>query len=98
MIAASMISFLFGAVLGQRFNVVVLVPPVAIVLVLSVGAGFAHPQAAWWIVRMAGAGAICLQCGYFAGIVTRHLLAADRSGGSSPLARAETSTRHGTLT
>ena len=92
MITASMISFLFGAVLGQRFNVLVLVPAVAIVLVLSVGAGFAHPQAAWWIVRIAGAGAICLQCGYFAGIVTRHLLAADPPGGSSPLARAETST------
>ena len=94
MIAALMISFLFGAVLGQRFNVVVLVPAVAIVLVLSVGAGFAHPQAAWWIIKMAGAGAICLQCGYFAGIVTRHLLAAEPSGRSSPLARAETSTRH----
>ena len=94
MIATSMISFLFGAGLGQRFNVVVLVPAVAIVLVLSVGAGFAHPQAAWWIVRMAAAAAICLQCGYFAGIVTRHLLAAEPSGGSSPLARAETSTRH----
>ena len=75
MIAASMISFLFGAVLGQRFNVVVLVPAVAIVLFLSVGAGFAHPQAVWWIVRMAAAGAICLQCGYFSGIVARHLLA-----------------------
>ena len=94
MIAASMISFLFGAVLGQRFNVVVLVPAVAIVLVLSVGAGFAHPQAAWWILRMAGAAAICLQCGYFAGIVTRHFLAAEPAGVSTPLAGAETSTRH----
>jgi hypothetical protein len=94
MFAASMISFLFGAALGQRFNVVVLVPAVAIVLFLSVGAGFAHPQAAWWIIRMAGAGAICLQCGYFVGIVTRHFLAAEPSGGSPPLARAETSTRH----
>jgi len=94
MIAVSMISFLFGAVLGQRFNVLVLVPAIAIVLVVSAGAGLAHPQAAWWILRMAGAGAICLQCGYFAGIVTRHFLAAEPSGGSRPLARAETSTRH----
>jgi NADH:ubiquinone oxidoreductase subunit 6 (subunit J) len=94
MIAASMISFLFGAVMGQRFNVVVLVPAVAVMLVLSVGAGFAHPQAAWWITRTAAAGAICLQCGYFAGIAIRHFLAAEPSGESSPLARAETSTRH----
>ena len=94
MIAASIISFLFGAVLGQRFTVVILVPAVAIVLVLSVGAGFAHPQAAWWTIRMAGVGAICLQCGYFAGIVARRFLEAEPSGGSSHLANAETSTRH----
>ena len=94
MLIASMISFLFGVALGQWFNVVVLVPAVTIVLVLSVGAGFAHPQAAWWIVRMAAAGAICLQCGYFAGIVARHFLKAEPSGGSSHLANAETSTRH----
>lgn len=93
MVAASMISFLFGAVLGQRFNVVVLVPAVAMVLVLSVGAGFAHPEAAWWIIKMAGAGAICLQCGYFAGIVTRPFRAVEPSAGSPPL-RAEASTRH----
>ena len=93
MIAASMISFLFGAVLGQRFNVVVLVPAVAIVLVLSFGVGFAHAQAAWWIVRMAAAGAICLQCGYFAGITARHFLEAEPSGRSSHLSDAEASTR-----
>ena len=39
MISISMISFLFGAALGQRFNVVVLIPAMAIVLVLAVGAG-----------------------------------------------------------
>jgi hypothetical protein len=92
MIAASMISFLFGAVLGQRFNVVVLVPAVAIVLVLSFGVGFAHAQTAWWIVRMAAAGAICLQFGYFAGITARHFLA-EPLGRSSHLSNAEASTR-----
>jgi hypothetical protein len=94
MISASMISFLFGAVLSQRFSVLVLVPAMTIVMVLSVGAGFAHPDDTWWIVRTAVAVAVCLQCGYFAGIVMRHFLVARSSRGSSPLAGAETSTTH----
>ena len=72
MITISMISFLFGAALGQRFNVVVLIPAMAIVLVLAVGAGATHAQANWWIVVMAATASICLQCGYFAGIGVRH--------------------------
>jgi len=94
MIAASIISFLCGAVLGQRFNVLVLVPAIAIVFTLSVIAGFAHPQGAWWIIRMAASGAICLQCGYFFGIVIRHFLATEPLEETSPLVSAETSTRH----
>ncbi len=67
MIAASIISFLFGAILGQRFSVLVLVPAIAIVLALSILAGLTHPHAAWWIIQTAATGAICLQCGYFVG-------------------------------
>ena len=93
MITISMISFLFGAALGQRFNVVVLMPAMAIVLVLSVGAGLSHAQSAWWIILMVGTAAICLQFGYFAGIGIRHFLAASSSRGTSSLP-AETSARH----
>jgi hypothetical protein len=92
MITISMISFLFGAALGQRFNVVVLIPAMAIVLVLAVGAGATHAQTNWWIVVMAATASICLQCGYFAGIGIRHFVAA-HSRGSSSLASAETSAR-----
>jgi hypothetical protein len=93
MIATSMISFLFGAVLGQRFTVLVLIPAMIIVMILAIGAAITHPQAAWWIIAMAAAAAVCLQCGYFAGIFIRHFLAATPSQ-ESPLAGAETSTRH----
>ena len=92
MISISMISFLFGAALGQRFNLVVLIPAMAIVLVLAVGAGATHAQTNWWIVVMASTASVCLQCGYFAGIGVRHLVSA-HSQGSSSLASAETS-RH----
>jgi len=93
MIATSMISFLFGAVLGQRLTVLVLIPAIVIVMVLAVGAAITHPHASWWIIAMAAAAAVCLQCGYFAGIFIRHFLAATPSQ-ESPLAGAETSTRH----
>jgi hypothetical protein len=91
MIATSMVSFLFGTLLGQRFNVLALVPAVAAVLALSVGAGFTHPQAAWRIVSMAVASAICLQFGYFAGIALRHFLVPKPSQESSPLVGAKAS-------
>src|SRR5579871_5306891 len=93
MISAS-ISFLLGAVLGLRFNVLVLIPAMVIGMVLAIGAGTTHPQAVWGIIKMAAAAAICLQCGYFAGIFVRHFLSAERPQGSSPLARAGSSTHH----
>ena len=92
MILASMISFLFGAALAQRLSVVALVPATAIIVVLSAGAGIAYPQAAWVIVKMATLAAICLQCGYFAGIIVRHFQLAALSQAPAPGAGAEAST------
>ena len=94
MLAISMICLLLGAVLGQRFTALVLVPAMATVMVVSVGAGWAYLHSAWWIVKMAGAAAICLQCGYCIGIVGRHFLDAIRSQPSSELAGAETQRHH----
>jgi hypothetical protein len=90
---ALMVSFLFGTVLGQRFKVVVLVPAMAAVLILCVAAGIADPHAAWEVIRMAASAAICLQCGYFAGMAIRHCLTAAPSG-SPPLVNVEASTDH----
>jgi hypothetical protein len=50
MVSLSMITFLFGAALGQLFKVVVLVPAMVIVILLSVGTGVTHAQNARWIV------------------------------------------------
>ena len=94
MIALSMFSFLFGAVLGQRFKVLVLMPAMAIVLMFAVGAGVTQAQTVWWIVLMAAAATTCLQFGYFFGIGIRHFLVAAQSRESSPLTSAETSARH----
>jgi hypothetical protein len=94
MIATLMIGMLFGAALGQRFNVMVLVPAMAVVLLLSIGAGVAHPQAAWEILKMAASAAMGLQCGYFFGILIRHFLVAAPSQRTSSIATAKTSTHH----
>jgi hypothetical protein len=91
MISLSMISFLFGAALGQRFKVVILVPAMAIVMAFSLV--FTRLQAAWQIVGIAVTAALCLQCGYFVGIVVRNSLVANPSRGSLPFRSAETSRR-----
>ena len=79
MVSLSMISFLFGAALGQLFKVVVLVPAMVIVILLSLEAGVTHAQNARWIVLMAFSASACLQLGYFAGLGIRDFLAAART-------------------
>jgi hypothetical protein len=95
MITFSMINFLAGAALGQRFKVMVLMPAIVIVPGLSVLIGLAHAQSAWSIVLMAAAASTCLQVGYFVGIGVRHVLEASLSRRSTPLASPATSVRHG---
>ena|SRR5579862_5430474 len=94
MISTSIISLLFGATLAQRFKVVALVPAMAIVMVLAAVAEGLPAQGLWWFLKIAAAAAVCLQGGYFAGIVARHLLAAESPKASSRLPSAETSTQH----
>lgn len=97
MISAAIVSFLFGAALGLRFKVIVVVPATAIFMVLFIGFGITHHQTAWWIVGMTACAALCLQFGYFAGIVVMHFLAAEPSRESPPpLAGAKASPRHAT--
>ena len=95
MILLSMVSLLVGALLGQRFKVMVLMPATPIVLILAVGTGVAHAQTAWSIVLMAAAAAISMQIGYLVGIGIHHILAAALSRSSPPTSlTASTSARH----
>jgi membrane protein DedA with SNARE-associated domain len=83
MIILSMVSLLIGAVLGQGFKVIVLMPATAIVLALAVGTGAAHAHTVWMIVVMTATTATSMQIGYFIGIGIRHLMAAALSSRSS---------------
>lgn len=81
MVILSIISMLAGMVLGQRFKVLVLVPALGATLVVGVAVGAAQARGLWPTVLMAVAAIGSLQIGYLAGIGTRHLLAALRTGG-----------------
>lgn len=85
MILLSMVSFLVGALLGQRFKVMVLMPAITIVLVLAVGTGVTLDYTAWSIVLTAAAASTSLQIGYLIGIGIHHVLMAALSSRSSPL-------------
>ena len=85
MIILSMVSLLIGAVLGQGFKVMVLMPATVIVLVLAIGTGATHAHTVWMIVLMTAATATSMQIGYLIGIGIRHLVAAALSSRSSSL-------------
>lgn len=93
MIMLSIISLLVGAVLGLRFKIAVLVPAVAIVLVISIVAGFAQSYTGWSIVLMAAAGSASLQVGYIMGLVVHQVLEAALPSRSAPYSSTE-SARH----
>ena len=93
MISTSIISFLLGATLAQRFKVAALLPAMAIVMILAAVTEGAPLQGAWWFVKMAATAAVCLQTGFFFGIFVRHVLVAESPAGSSQLSPAEPSTR-----
>ena len=79
MLVLSTVSFLVGTVLARRFNVVVLIPAVAIVLALALGIGISNAFSAWSIVAMAVAATTSLQIGYLIGLSIHDLLAAASS-------------------
>ena len=93
MISTSIISLLVGATLAQRFKVVALLPAMAVVMILA-AVTLGTPPTVWWFVKMAVAAAVCLQSGFFAGILVHHFVAAEPSEASSQLSPAESSTRH----
>lgn len=89
MISTSIISLLLGATLAQRFKVVALVPAMAIVMILAAVAEGTPPQGIWWFFKIAAAAAVCLQIGFFAGIIAGHFLVGDSPEASPQLSPAE---------
>jgi hypothetical protein len=92
MITLSIVSFLVGAVLGQHFKVLVLMPTTAILVVLSAATGLTQSHTVWSIVLTVAAAAASIQVGYLIGIGVHHVLPATWSSGSASLTSPTAST------
>ncbi len=74
----SLICLLVGAVLGQRFKVLVLIPAMA--LAVTAASGFAYAGTLWQVLGAAFVATTSLQIGYLGGIGIRYLIASGRTG------------------
>jgi hypothetical protein len=84
MIWLSIISLSVGALLAQRFKIIVLVPATLAVLAIAIGAGIAQTSSTWLIVGMIVAASVSIQVGYFVGMLIQLGLGTLLAGGSSP--------------
>ena len=87
MIWLSIVSLSVGALLAQRFKIIVLVPATLTVLVTPIGAGVAQASSAWFIIGMIAAASVSIQVGYFVGMLIQHGLSALLASGSSPFSQ-----------
>ena len=79
MLLLAIISLLTGAVLAQRFKIMVLVPATALVLATAAAAGLAQAHSAWWTILVAAMGSASIQVGYIVGLGMRYVLKAPLS-------------------
>jgi hypothetical protein len=82
MIWLSIVSLTAGALLAQRFKIIVLMPATLVVALLAVGAGLAQSRG-WSVLLMIAAASVGLQTGYFAGMLIQYGLGFRLARGSS---------------
>lgn len=84
MILLAMVSLLLGALLAQRFKVLVLMPATAIALGVAFATGVTHAHTAWSMILTVVTAATSMQIGYFIlGSGVRHVWAGVVSSRSS---------------
>lgn len=93
MILLDIFCLLVGAVLAQRYKVMVLLPATALVLTAAVGTGLLQSYTVERTILIAAAGSASLQGGYLFGLGVRYLLEAPSRERQQKL-RASTSARH----
>jgi hypothetical protein len=71
MITYLILAFILGALLSQRFTVLSLLWPIALLLMIGVAAVIVRVEDGWSIVLWAVALAVTLQAGYLGGLVIR---------------------------
>ena len=87
MLISVLISLLIGVVLGRRYTVLILAPAFMLTLVLAIGTGLAHTDAAWSIGSTTLVVIVGLQIGYLFGSGMQRVLGLGRTNRprSSPL-------------
>ena len=80
MMTILLLALLVGAVLGQRFKVLVLLPAMALALGLTAADGLAQAEPFWQVLVTAVVAFTGLQLGYLAGTGIRHLMVAAHPG------------------
>ena len=79
MITFAILSFLLGAVLGHRFNVLVLVPTIVVGTAIAIGVGITRAEDVWLIGLTVTLASVCLQFGYLCGAAIVSLSVASRA-------------------
>ena len=79
MLVSALISLSIGVVLARHFKVLILAPAFILTLVLAIGTGFAHTNAAWSIGSTALVVIVGLQIGYLLGSGMRHVMVLARA-------------------
>ena len=74
----AILSFLFGAMLGHRFTVLVLVPTIVVATAVAIGFGISRGDDLWLIGLTVSLVSVCLQIGYLCGAVIVSLVVASR--------------------
>jgi hypothetical protein len=83
----AVLALLLGAVLGMRFKVLILLPVIACAVIIIATGGIASGAQGLPILVMAVLASICLQLGYFTGVMTRYVTLIARAGRSAKISR-----------
>ena len=97
MISLGILSLLVGAVLAQRFKVMVLLPATVMVIMAAAGIGLTQFCTIGSTMLIAAAGALSMHVGYLFGIGLRYLLETRSTESPQPV-RASASARHSAQT
>jgi hypothetical protein len=96
-ISLGILSLLVGAVLAQRFKVMVLLPATVMVIMAAAGIGLTQFCTIGSTMLIATAGGLSMQVGYLFGIGLRYLLETRSTESPQPV-RASASARHSAQT
>ncbi len=76
MLLLAIVGTLLGAVLAQRFKIMILIPAATPLMGVAITAGLVQGDPAWYILLKVASGCMSIQIGYFVGLGIRHLLEA----------------------